>query len=222
MANFLVRDGRVRNLGQLRAFSTGFCGRISSFDWVDIGVGKEGGAGRKVRGTTSTTMRPQYKHPILITHIENLTFYTTNTHLRHVILACSPLDIPAPLLSTLPLDKITLIESLPLPTALTSLPVKIVKFPSLFTPPPPARSPKMRGRNTVDSGRLQLTQQEDPDGGATWLVIRPERSKSQGAGLRRRERERDDDEESSLSISIGPDNTVSVDSGRRRRQIMDR
>lgn len=204
MANFLVRDGRVRNLGQLRAFSTGFCGRISTFDWIDIGVGKEGGAGRKVR--------------------ENLTFYTTNTHLRHVILACSPLDIPAPLLNTLPLDKVTLIESYPLPTTLTALPLKTIKFPSLFTPPPPparSRSPKVRGRNTVDSGRLQLTQQEDPDGGATWLVIRPERSKSQGGGLRRRERERDDDEESSLSISIGPDNTVSVDSGRRRR-IMDR
>jgi hypothetical protein len=50
MANFLVKLDKVRNLGQLRAFSTGFCGRISSFDWVDTGVGKEGGAGRKVRG----------------------------------------------------------------------------------------------------------------------------------------------------------------------------
>ncbi|KAH7125667.1 hypothetical protein B0J11DRAFT_528990 [Dendryphion nanum] len=199
MANFLVRDGRVRNLGQLRAFSTGFCGRISSFDWIDIGVGKEGGAGRKVR--------------------ESLTFFTSNTHLRHIIVACSPLDIPATLLATLPLEKITLIESNPLPSALLALPLKTVKLPSLFTPPPPPRSPKMRGRNVSNTGHLQLTQQEDPDGGATWLVIRPERSKSQGAGLRRRNGSDDDD--SSLSISIGPDNTVSVDSGRRRR-IMDR
>jgi hypothetical protein len=50
MANYLVRLDKVRNLGQLRAFSTGFCGRITSFDWIDTGVGKEGGAGRKVRG----------------------------------------------------------------------------------------------------------------------------------------------------------------------------
>jgi hypothetical protein len=50
MANMLVRLDKVRNLGQLRAFSTGFCGRVSSFDWVDTGVGKEGGSGRKVRG----------------------------------------------------------------------------------------------------------------------------------------------------------------------------
>lgn len=50
MANYLVRQDKVRNLGQLRAFSTGFCGRISSFDWVDVGVGKEGSSGRKVRG----------------------------------------------------------------------------------------------------------------------------------------------------------------------------
>jgi hypothetical protein len=34
----------------LRAFSTGFCGRTSGFDWVDVGVGKEGNAARKVRG----------------------------------------------------------------------------------------------------------------------------------------------------------------------------
>lgn len=54
MANFLARDGRIRNLGQLRAMATGFCGRIASFDWIDVGVGKEGSSGRKVRGMTST------------------------------------------------------------------------------------------------------------------------------------------------------------------------
>ncbi|KAF2183323.1 hypothetical protein K469DRAFT_668343 [Zopfia rhizophila CBS 207.26] len=192
MANFLVRQDKVRNLGQLRAFSTGFCGRISSFDWVDVGIGKEGSAGRKVR--------------------ENLSFYTSNTHLRHLILACSPADLPASLVSTLPLDKMTLVESGPLPSSLTSLPVKTTKFPTLFIAPPPPKSPKPRGRT---GPQLQLTQQENPDGGSTWLVIRPERSKSQGAALRRRGGP--EDENSSLSISIGPDNTVSVDSGRRRR-----
>jgi hypothetical protein len=50
MANNLVRMDKIRNLGQLRAFSTGFTGRLPSFDWIDTGVGKEGGSGRKVRG----------------------------------------------------------------------------------------------------------------------------------------------------------------------------
>ena len=50
MANYLVRQDKVRNLGALRAFSTGFCGRIPSFDFVDTGVAKEGGSGRKIRG----------------------------------------------------------------------------------------------------------------------------------------------------------------------------
>ncbi|KAF1936832.1 hypothetical protein EJ02DRAFT_459197 [Clathrospora elynae] len=226
MANYLVRQDKVRNLGQLRAFSTGFCGRISSFDWIDTGVGKEGGAGKKVR--------------------ENLSFYTSNTHLRHIIVACSPVDLPASLLSTLPLHKLTLIESHPLPTALVTLPLKVARFTTLFPPPPPSKAVKSpRGRNDRERGtsndmgrrgddmgrrgddtsrggpQLQLMQQEDDGGGSTWLVIQPdrnERSKSQAVG-RDRERRRggSEDGNESLSISIGPDNTVSVDSGRRRR-----
>ncbi|KAL6706131.1 hypothetical protein ACN47E_006047 [Coniothyrium glycines] len=204
MANYLVRVDKVRNLGQLRAFSTGFCGRISSFDWIDTGVGKEGGSGRKVR--------------------ENLSFYTTNSHLRHVIVGCSPIDLPASLLSSIPLEKVTLIESIPLPAGLTTLPLKITKYTTLFVPPPPLKSPKIRGERSERSERsergrggpqLQLMQQEDDAGGSTWLVIQPERSKSQGGGLRRRGGS--EDNSSNLSISIGPDNTVSVDSGRRRR-----
>jgi hypothetical protein len=60
MANYLVKLDKVRNLGSLRAFSTGFCGRISSFDWIDTGVGKEGGAGRKVRGEDKDSNMFQY------------------------------------------------------------------------------------------------------------------------------------------------------------------
>ncbi|KAI8934356.1 hypothetical protein NX059_009091 [Plenodomus lindquistii] len=194
MANYLVRLDKVRNLGQLRAFSTGFCGRISSFDWVDTGVGKEGGSARKVR--------------------ENLSFYASNTHLRHVIVGCSSAELPASLLTSLPLEKVTLIETLPLPVSLTTLPIKITRFSSLFVPPPSPKSPKTRGRN---GPQLQLMQQEEEGGhgGATWLVIQPERSKSQTMGSRRRTGS--EDRGSNLSISIGPDNTVSVDSGRRRR-----
>ncbi|KAI4950359.1 hypothetical protein J4E91_004240 [Alternaria rosae] len=227
MANYLVRLEKVRNLGQLRAFSTGFCGRITSFDWIDTGVGKEGGAGRKVR--------------------ENLSFFASNTHLRHTIVACSPVDLPASLLTSIPLEKLTLIESLPLPSSLTTLPLKTAKFPSLFPPPPPTKNAKPsreRGRNDrglsetdVRRGdrdmrrgdergggpQLQLMEQEHEGGGSTWLVIQPERSKSQTVSGRDRDRDRDrrrapsEDDTSSLSISIGPDNTVSVDSGRRRR-----
>jgi hypothetical protein len=62
MANYLVRLDKVRNLGQLRAFSTGFCGRISSFDWVDTGVGKEGSSGRKVRGKLITPSIHTFYH----------------------------------------------------------------------------------------------------------------------------------------------------------------
>ncbi|KAL7776916.1 hypothetical protein CFE70_007336 [Pyrenophora teres f. teres 0-1] len=205
MANYLVRLDKVRNLGQLRAFSTGFCGRITSFDWIDTGVGKEGGAGRKVR-------------------------------------ACSPVDLPASLLTSIPLEKLTLIESLPFPANITTLPIKLAKFHSLFPPPPPPKvaKPSPRGRNDrgisetdVRRGdremrrgdersggpQLQLMEQEHDGGGSTWLVIQPERSKSQTVDRRDRDRRRagSEDDTSSLSISIGPDNTVSVDSGRRRR-----
>ncbi|XP_014560876.1 hypothetical protein COCVIDRAFT_34216 [Bipolaris victoriae FI3] len=231
MANYLVRLEKVRNLGQLRAFSTGFCGRITSFDWIDTGVGKEGGAGRKVR--------------------ENLSFFALNTHLRHAIVACSPADLPASLLTTIPLEKLTLIESLPLPQSLTSLPIKTAKFHSLFPPPAPPKAVKPvversrsdRGHSEADIRRgdrdrdrdrdretrrrddrgsggpqLQLMEQEHDGGGSTWLVIQPERSKSQVIDRRGdRRRAPSEDDSSSLSISIGPDNTVSVDSGRRRR-----
>jgi hypothetical protein len=72
MANYLVKIDKVRNLGQLRAFSTGFCGRMSSFDWVDTGVGKEGGAGRKVRGKDQSRCSsgmhslPRSRKPLLL------------------------------------------------------------------------------------------------------------------------------------------------------------
>jgi len=219
MANFLVRLDKVRNLGQLRAFSTGFCGRISSFDWIDTGVGKEGGSGRKVRGKSQC-----FTIDDIITYLntENLSFYTSNSHLRHVLIACSPIDLPTSLLSTLPLDKLTLIETLPLPENLTSLPLKITKYSTIFIPPPPLKSPKPRDRErdrSRNGPQLQLMQQDDDAGGSTWLVIQPdrhERSKSQ-VPMRNARKGNSDDDTSSLSISIGPDNTVSVDSGRRRR-----
>ena len=142
---------------------------------------------------------------------ENLHLWTQNIHLRHLILGLAPSQLPTALLSTIPSDCITLISPIPHANLRTA------PFPSLFAPPPKELvRASSANRNSRGGGpALQLTQQEDPNGGSTWLVIRPERSKSQGGGLRRRGE--DDDEESSLSISIGPDNSVMVDSGRRRR-----
>ncbi|KAJ4337378.1 hypothetical protein N0V87_004701 [Didymella glomerata] len=193
LAKYLVRQDKISNLGSLRAMSTSFSGRIASFDFVDVGVNKEGSSGRKIR--------------------ENLSFFTANSHLRHVIVGCSPADLPAALLSTLPLDKVTLIESLPLPAALTTLPLKVTKFSSVFPAPPPPKSPRPTGRN---GPQLQLMQQEDDSGGQTWLVIQPERSDSNGRHRDSKRRGRSEDEASNISISIGPDNSVSVDSGHRR------
>ncbi|UPX16910.1 uncharacterized protein EKO05_0007291 [Ascochyta rabiei] len=193
LAKFLVRQDKISNLGSLRAMSTAFSGRIASFDFVDVGVGKEGSSGRKIR--------------------ENLSFFTANSHLRHVIVGCSPVDLPAALLSSLPLDKVTLIESIPLPPSLTTLPLKVTKYNTLFPPPPSPKSPRPTGRN---GPQLQLMQQEDESGGQTWLVIQPERSDSRGHGKSGR-RGKSEDEASNISISIGPDNSLSVDSGHRRR-----
>lgn len=130
-----------------------------------------------------------------------------------MIVGCSPVDLPAALLSSLPLDKVTLIESVPLPTALTTLPLKVTKYNTLFPPPPSPKSPRPTGRN---GPQLQLMQQEDDSGGQTWLVIQPERSDSRGHGKSGR-RGKSEDEASNISISIGPDNSLSVDSGHRRR-----
>ncbi|KAF2275238.1 uncharacterized protein EI97DRAFT_81859 [Westerdykella ornata] len=209
LANTLVRDSKLRNLGQLRAASTGFCGRIAGFDWIDVGVAKDGISTRKVK--------------------ENVALFAPNCHLRHLFLALDNKAMSPAFLTALPLRNglasLTLIESAPLPPAISSLPdLRTAKLSSIFAPLPLPKSPRSRGRGVTSGGsghQLQLTQQEDPDGGSTWLVIRPERSKSQGVGGfgSRGRRGGSDDEDSSLSISIGPDNTVSVDSGRRRRVV---
>ncbi|KAF2809452.1 uncharacterized protein BDZ99DRAFT_463249 [Mytilinidion resinicola] len=194
MANAMVREGKVRNLGQLRAFATGFCARVPGFDWIDVGVGKEGGAGRKIR--------------------ENLTLSTSHLQCRHLILATTPGSVPATFFASLSSTPLTLLDhpsfkplALPNPTTI---------LPSIFLAPPPPR-PSRNGRP-----QLQLASKEEGRDGSTWLVIRPERSKSQGARSRSRRGGGSDDEDSALSISIGPDNTVSVgrDGPNGRKRIL--
>jgi len=197
MANSMVREGKVRNLGQLRAFATGFCAKVPGFDWTDVGIGREGSAGRKIR--------------------ENLTLSTSHLQCRHLLLATTPASVPATFFASLPDTPITLIDHSTFKSL--SLPNPTTTFPSIFLAPPIPRSHNRRPQ-------LQLTNKEEGSNGSTWLVIRPERSKSQGAGNRRRaergERVGSEDEDSALSISIGPDNTVSVgrDGAGGRRRIL--
>ena len=49
LAIALVRDGRLKDVSQLRAFVTGFSSRRAFFDFVDVGAGKER-ADHKIRG----------------------------------------------------------------------------------------------------------------------------------------------------------------------------
>jgi hypothetical protein len=53
----LVRDGRLSDAGQLRAFATGFSRRQAFFDFVDVGAGKER-ADLKVQGKSSNFLPP--------------------------------------------------------------------------------------------------------------------------------------------------------------------
>lgn len=186
MANLLVREGKVRNLGQLRAFSTAFSSRVPFFDFVDVGVGKDGGAARKIR--------------------ENLHFHAQSYQCAHILLGASPDTASVSLLEQLPGDRLTLIDSVPLAQNARALGLKTMRYLTLFPPPPKAIPSSRTGRP-----QLQLTSSRD-DPNTTWLVIRPERSKSQGAG----------ETDSALSISIGPDNTVSFPGQReeRRRRLM--
>jgi hypothetical protein len=56
LASTLVRDGRIKDLSQLRAFFTGFSSRLAFFDFVDVGAGKER-TDNKIRGRN-----PSYHH----------------------------------------------------------------------------------------------------------------------------------------------------------------
>jgi hypothetical protein len=152
---------------------------------------------------------------MLIHVLENLTLSTAHLQCRHLILATTPASVPATFFASLPPIPLTLVDHpsfkpLALPNPTTTL-------PSIFLAPPVPRSSR-NGRP-----QLQLTSKEDGSNGSTWLVIRPERSKSQGAGSRHGRGGGSGDEDSALSISIGPDNTVSVGregSGGGRRRIL--
>ncbi|KAM5528683.1 hypothetical protein FOXYSP1_19164 [Fusarium oxysporum f. sp. phaseoli] len=50
----LAREGRIRDIAQLRAFCAGFSSRLPLFDFIDVGSGKER-ADNKIRGTVQST-----------------------------------------------------------------------------------------------------------------------------------------------------------------------
>ena len=55
LARALVRDGRLQDVSQLRAFATGFSNRLPFFDFVDVGAGKER-ADHKIHGRAPPTL----------------------------------------------------------------------------------------------------------------------------------------------------------------------
>ncbi|EHK19667.1 uncharacterized protein TRIVIDRAFT_130980, partial [Trichoderma virens Gv29-8] len=63
----LVRDGRLQDINQLRAFATGFSNRRVFFDFVDVGPGKE---------------RADFKIQ------ENVKFFVESPQCKHLVVAC--------------------------------------------------------------------------------------------------------------------------------------
>jgi hypothetical protein len=57
LAIALVRDDRLKDVSQLRAFATGFSSRRAFFDFIDVGVGKER-ADHKIRGRDPVLKEP--------------------------------------------------------------------------------------------------------------------------------------------------------------------
>lgn len=118
LAFALVRDGRLKDAGQLRAFVTGFSSRLAFFDFVDVGVGKER-ADHKIR--------------------ECMKFYVDSSQCKHIVLGCCHDSGYAPFLGQFVADnsaseRITLLEGSPFPPPIKALGFKrITRFQTVFT-----------------------------------------------------------------------------------------
>jgi hypothetical protein len=66
LASALMREGKLRDVDQLRAFVTGFSSRLPFFDFVDIGAGKER-AVHKIRGIDPRAEKNLLNCPSLLT-----------------------------------------------------------------------------------------------------------------------------------------------------------
>lgn len=114
----LARDGRVRDMAQLRAFFAGFSSRLPLFDFIDVGSGKER-ADNKIR--------------------EYLKFYAEIPQCKHIMLACCHDSGYAPFLGQFVADKsieerITLLVGSPATPRIKQLGFKrVTHFRSVFT-----------------------------------------------------------------------------------------
>ncbi|KAL6699115.1 hypothetical protein J3F84DRAFT_243156 [Trichoderma pleuroticola] len=112
----LVRDGRLQDINQLRAFATGFSNRRVFFDFVDVGTGKE---------------RADYKIQ------ESVKFFVESPQCKHLVVACGHDTGYAPFLGQFIGDKevaerITLLEGSPFPAVIKNLGLKKTRFTSMF------------------------------------------------------------------------------------------
>ncbi|KAJ4175837.1 hypothetical protein NW755_014737 [Fusarium falciforme] len=114
----LVREARVKDTAQVRAFCAGFSSRLPMFDFVDVGFGKER-ADNKIR--------------------EYLKFFAESPQCKHIMLACCHDSGYAPFLGQFVADKsalerITLLVGSPAAPSIRKLGFKhVTQFRSVFT-----------------------------------------------------------------------------------------
>jgi hypothetical protein len=159
----LVRDGKLKNAGQLRAFATGFSRCQVFFDFVDVGAGKERAdfkvQGKKLILFVTSALTPFCFTPFIRSLysnygdiiIESIKFFLESFQCKHLVLACGHDSGYAPFLGQFVGDKqvaerITLLEGSPFPAAIRDLGLKKTQLTSVFnTVTQPAVSTGMPG-----------------------------------------------------------------------------
>lgn len=140
LAIALVRDGRLKDVSQLRAFATGFSSRRAFFDFVDVGAGKER-ADNKIRGRDACTERTFVSCLSADCLAESVKFYVDSLQCNHIVLGCCHDSGYAPFLGQFVADnsaseRITLLEGRPFPPSIKALGFKrTTRFPTLFRGP---------------------------------------------------------------------------------------
>ncbi|KAK8091701.1 hypothetical protein PG997_002062 [Apiospora hydei] len=130
----LQRRGTPCDIGQLRAFASGFNNRQALFDFVDVGSGKER-ADSKIR--------------------ENISFFVDSFQCKHLMLACGHDTGYAPFLGQFVAtkqiaDRITLIKGrCQLPPEIQKLGLKTTQFDGVFKGLAPIATRTVWGRNTA-------------------------------------------------------------------------
>jgi hypothetical protein len=138
LAIALVRDGRLKDVSQLRAFVTGFSSRRAFFDFVDVGAGKER-ADHKIRGRDACAERTFVSCLPADCLAESVKFYIESLQCNHIVLGCCHDSGYAPFLGQFVADnsaseRITLLEGSPFPPSIKALGFKrTTRFQTVFT-----------------------------------------------------------------------------------------